>query len=203
MAGSTNAAFSDAGRVAGGDRPPPKPDAGQARQAPPHTAAGPAVGVLGPRPAGPLPPAGPRRNTGPGVPEAIARAVSAAGERLGPSSIDKLWLFPPLVRGRREQGLVVAGCFAGRGSRRLVTVRYSAQRTGKGLYFDARFVDEGVAPPERFPAMMEGVAERSPEPLGSPRVVEVGGEAEAFASLLRAYPAEMFDEEPAGTRPPA
>ncbi len=177
MAGLAEIGFSDVGRAPPADAKPPNPAAEPPRRA------------------------GPRR-TDPGVPEALPRAVRGAGERLRPNSIDKLWLFPPLVRGRREQGLVVAGCFAGRSSRRLVTVRYSAQRTGKGLYFDVRFVDEGVAPPERVPAMMEGVAERSAEPLGSPRVVEVGGEAEAFASLMRAYPAELFEEELAGTRPP-
>lgn len=150
----------------------------------------------------PLRPGRHRKGEDPGVPEAMPRAVRAAGERLGPSSIDKMWLFPPLARGRREQGLVVAGCFAGESSRRLVTVRYSAQRTGKGLYFDARFVDEGVAPPGRVPAMMEGVADRSPEPLGSPRIVEVSGEAEAFASFVGAYPPALFEEEAIGARAP-
>ena len=137
-----------------------------------------------------------------GVPEAMPRAVGAAGERLGTEAIDRLWLFPPRVRGRREQGLLVASCFAGESSRRLVTVRYSAERTGKGLYFDARLVDEGMAPPARVPAMMRGVADRSPDPLGSPREVDVGGDAEAFGALVGSYPAALFEEEAVGTRLP-
>jgi len=43
--------------------------------------------------------------------------------RLGPAAIDRLWIFPPLVRGRREWGLVAAGCFDGAGARRPVTAR--------------------------------------------------------------------------------
>ncbi len=137
-----------------------------------------------------------------GVPEALPRAVGAAGERLGTAVIDRLWLFPPMAQGRREQGLVVASCFAGGDSRRLVTVCYSARRTGKGLYFDAQFADEGVAPPGRLPAMMEEVAQRSPEPTGSPRQVSVGGDASTFERLLRSYAPALFEEELAGPRAP-
>ena len=138
-----------------------------------------------------------------GVPEALPRAVGAAGKRLGPTAVDRLWLFPPMVRGRQEPGLVVASCFAGGESRRLVTVSYWARRTGKGLYFDTQFADEGVAPPARLPAMMEEVAQRSPEPLGGPRQVEIVGDASAFESLMRSYDSALFDEDLAGARPPA
>ncbi len=134
----------------------------------------------------------------PGVPEALPRTLREVGTRLGPAAIDCLWIFPPLVRGRREWGLVAAGCFDGRGARRLVTARYSAQRTGKGLYLDTRLHDEGVAPADRLPRVMEGVVRRGPEPLGSPRLVELGGAAEAFESLIGEYPGEFFTEPVVG-----
>lgn len=139
----------------------------------------------------------------PGVPEALPRTLREVGDRLGPAAIDCLWIFPPLVRGRREWGLVAAGCFDGRGGRRLVTARYSAQRTGKGLYLDTQLLDEGVAPADRLPRVMEGVVRRGPEPLGSPRLVELAGAAEVFGSLMAEYPGEFFKEPVAGPPAPA
>lgn len=139
---------------------------------------------------------------GPGVPEALPRTLREVGTRLGPAAIDLLWIFPPLVRGRREWGLVAAGCFDGGEARRLVTARYSAERTGRGLYLDTQLIDEGVAPPDRLPRVMEGVVRRGPEPLGSPRVVELGGGADAFDSLMADFSRDLFEEAVAGPRAP-
>ncbi|MDE2796734.1 MAG: hypothetical protein OXL34_18105 [Gemmatimonadota bacterium] len=138
----------------------------------------------------------------PGVPEALPRTLREVGRRLDPTAIDRLWIFPPLIRGRREWGLVTVACFDGRGAHRLVTARYTAQRTGKGLYLETRLLDEGVAPADRLPRVMEGVVRRGPEPLGSPRLVELGGAAEAFESLVGEYPGEFFREPVVGPPPP-
>ena len=139
---------------------------------------------------------------GPGVPEALPRTVRELEGRLGHAAIDCLWIFPPLVSGRREWGLVAAGCFDHGGSRRVVTARYTAERTGRGLYLDTRLLDEGVAPADRLPRVMEGVVRRGPQPLGSPRLVELGGRADAFESLMADYPGEFFEEAVAGPRAP-
>lgn len=137
-------------------------------------------------------------DAGPGVPEALPRTLRAVGERLGPTAVDRLWVFPPLVRARREWGLVAAGCFEGRDVRRLVTASYSAERTGKGLFLEMRLLDEGLAPPDRLPRVMAGVVGRTREPLGHPRVVEIGGAAEAFDSFLSGFGPELFAEAVAG-----
>lgn len=131
---------------------------------------------------------------GPGVPEALPRTLRDLGGRLGAAAIDRLWIFPPMVRGRREWGLVAASCFDGRTARRLVTARYDSQRTGKGLYFGVQFLDQGVAPADRLPRVMEGVVRRGPAPLGGPRVVEVGGDSDAFDALMNDFPRELFEE---------
>ena len=131
---------------------------------------------------------------GPGVPEAVPRAVRELGRRLGVASIDRLWIFPPLIRGRREWGLVAASSFEGERARRLVTARYSARRTGKGLYLDARYLDQGVAPADRLPRVMEGVVRRGPAPLGGPRVVEVGGDSAVFDAFMKDFDDELFKE---------
>ncbi|MDE2782807.1 MAG: hypothetical protein OXK77_07615 [Gemmatimonadota bacterium] len=131
---------------------------------------------------------------GPGVPEAIPRTVHELGRRLGAASIDRLWIFPPLIRGRREWGLVAASSFEGQKARRLVTARYSARRTGKGLFLDARYLDQGVAPADRLPRVMEGVVRRGPAPLGGPRLVEVGGDSAAFDAFMKEFGDELFEE---------
>ncbi len=136
----------------------------------------------------------------PGVPEALPRALKTVVERLSSRAIDRLWIFPPLISGRKEWGLVAASCFHHDGGRKLITARYSAERTGKGLYFDFRLLDEGVAPADRLPRVMEGVAKRGPQPLGSPRLVEVGGGAEAFESLMEGFARELFAEAVVGPR---
>lgn len=137
---------------------------------------------------------------GPGVPEALPRTLRAVEERLGASAIDQLWIFPPRVRGRKEWGLVAAGCFDGDGGRRVVTARYAAERTGKGLYLDSRMLDEGVVPAGRLPRVMSGVAKRSPEPLGGPRLVEIGGGEARFDSFMSTFADGLFEEAVSGAR---
>jgi len=105
-----------------------------------------------------------------------------------------------MVRGRREWGLVAASCFDGSRARRLITARYSAQRTGRGLYLDSQLLDEGVAPADRLPRVMEGVVKRGPRPLGSPRVVDVEGGTEAFEALMAGFEGDLFEEAVAGPR---
>ncbi len=138
--------------------------------------------------------AGADGDDGPGVPEAIPRTLRELERRLVVASIDLLWIFPPLIRGRREWGLVAASCFEGMKARRLVTARYSARRTGRGLYLEARCVDQGVAPADRLPRVMEGVARRAPTPLGGPRVVEVGGDSAVFDAYMKDFADELFEE---------
>lgn len=137
-------------------------------------------------------------DSGPGVPEALPRTLQKTGERLGTAAIDRLWIFPPLVQGRLEWGLVAASCFEREDARRLVTAAYSAERTGKGLYLDVRLLDRGVAPADRLPRVMRGVAERAKLSLGPPRLVEIGGGEEAFDSLMSHFAPELLSEPVAG-----
>ena len=50
-----------------------------------------------------------RKDDGPGVPEGIPRTLQGLVDRLGADSLDRLWIFAPRIRGRRESGLVVYG----------------------------------------------------------------------------------------------
>jgi hypothetical protein len=139
-----------------------------------------------------------KKDDGVGVPEALPRTLKSVGRRLGAEVIDRLWIFPPLVKGRKEWGLVAASCFDDQGTRRVITARYSAERTGKGLFLDAQMAEEGSAPHDRLPRVMDGVVARSALPTGSPRVVDLSGGLDAWDALLEEYDAALFEEAVVG-----
>ena len=132
------------------------------------------------------------------VPEALGRVLGLIWERLGPKKVDRVWIFPPLVKGRREFGLVaVSGFTADPAQRILFTARYSAELTGKGMDFDSEIKAEGSAPPDRLPRVMDGVVRRSDLQLADPREVAIQGDAEALIALATAHGWEGPPPEPA------
>ena len=141
-------------------------------------------------------------DAGPGVPEALPRTLHMVVDRLGSERIDRLWVFPPLIRGRREWGLVAASVYAGPDSadprRRLHTAPYTAERTGQGLVVTHELHEQGEAPSDRLPRVMSGVVHRSPEELGEPREVVIEGSADAVATLMKEFdPALLAPEQAA------
>ena len=130
----------------------------------------------------------------PGVPEALPRTLVGLRERLGVQSLDRLWIFPPFRRGRREQGLIAVSTFQMDGERRgVVTVSYTAEQTGRGVTVDPSFTTEGEAPPDRFPILMRGVVLRGGEERGEPREVEIEGSAEKFERLMEEFDAQWTE----------
>ena len=129
----------------------------------------------------------------PGVPEAIPRTLQMMARRLGQSEIDRLWVFPPLIVGRKERGLVAASCFTEDGARRLYTAAYSAERTGTSLSVEHGIAEEGQAPPDRFPRVMQGVVRRSEIGLGEPRRVEIAGDPAKLRALLDEFDVELLE----------
>jgi hypothetical protein len=126
---------------------------------------------------------------GPGVPEALPRTLAMVADRLGAARIDRLWIFPPLIRGRREWGLIAASVYGADDERRqLHTAPYTAERTGQGLALTHDLHEQGEAPTDRLPRVIAGVVHRSPEELGEPREVVLAGSAEALAELMAEFP---------------
>jgi len=131
-----------------------------------------------------------RKSSDPGVPEALPRTLIRLRERLGVDVIDRLWIFPPVRRGRREQGLVAVSTFQeGEERRAMITVAYNAEHTGRGVTVEPTFTHEGEAPADLFPGVMDGVVRRSAEGSGDAREVEIDASAERFEALL-----EEFDD---------
>jgi hypothetical protein len=133
-------------------------------------------------------------DAGPGVPEALPRTLAMVVDRLGAERIDRLWIFPPLIRGRKEWGLVAASVFASDGERRLLhTAPYVAERTGQGLQVSFDLHEQGEAPPDRLPRVMSGVVHRSPEELGEPREVVIERSAETVAELMAEFDPALLE----------
>ena len=126
----------------------------------------------------------------PGVPEALPRVLIRVRDHFGSELIDRLWLFPPVRRGRREQGLVAVSSFLeGQERRAMVTVAYTAEHSGAGVSIETSFTQEGEAFPERFPAVMLGVIDRTRETPGEAREVEISGSGQKFEELMEDFDA--------------
>lgn len=132
------------------------------------------------------------------MPEALPRTLAMVVERLGAGRIDRLWIFPPLVRGRREWGLVAASAFEADPERRsLHTAPYTAERTGQGLVLAHDLLEQGAVPSDRLPRIMSGVVHRSPEELGEPREIVVEGSEEKIAELMEQFDPSLLQPEQA------
>ena len=125
------------------------------------------------------------RSADPGVPEALPKTLAELRARVDPGTMDRLWIFPPLRRGRRERGLVAVSVYLeGEARRSVLTASYSGERSGLDLTVESSFTREGDAPPEFLPRIMEGVVRRAGVGLGEPTQVEIDGDPERFEALL-------------------
>lgn len=130
----------------------------------------------------------PRVEADPGVPEALPRTLVRLRAELGVERIDRLWIFPPVRRGRREQGLIAVSTFQEDDSRRgMVTVSYKAEQTGRGVTVEPVLTDQGEAPPDRFPPVMAGTVRRAGEASEEAREVEISASPEKFEELMEEY----------------
>ena len=135
-----------------------------------------------------------RKDSDPGVPEALPRTLIRLRARLRVENIDRMWIFPPVCNGRREQGLVAVSTFQdGEERRSMVTVAYNAEQTGKGVTIEPSFTREGEAPADRFPGVMQGVVRRGGEEKGEPREVQIGGSPEKFEELMEEYDGALLE----------
>lgn len=122
----------------------------------------------------------------PGVPGALGGVGRFLGGQVDPGRIDRIWIFPPVRKGRREHGLLVAALRRPDDPLRLelVTVGYQAEETGKGITLAPRFREEGAAPPDRLLRVMEGVVRRSGMEGGHPEEIPVRGDPSQFEEWL-------------------
>ena len=93
--------------------------------------------------------------------------------RVPPERIDRLWLFQPRDLAGRENGLAVLSLLpdpdAPADRRSLLTLRYQAERTPRGLQRSDELAELGTAPAELIPAVIAGVLRRLGDGQESPR----------------------------------
>ena len=134
-----------------------------------------------------------KRSADPGVPEALPRVLIRLRSRLSIEALDRLWIFPPVRKGRCERGLIAVSTFQdGENRRGMITVAYHAEYTGTGVTVEPCFTREGEAPPDRFPGVMRGVVRRGGEEKGEPREVEIDGSAERFEELMEEFDGDFL-----------
>jgi len=122
------------------------------------------------------------------VPDAVGRVLQEIRERVDVERIDRVWVFPPLIRGRREWGLVAVSALASEETQRtLFTARYSAELQGSGTSLEFEITAEGEVPPDRLPRVMDGVVRRSDLQLGDARETEIGGDREVYSALVEEH----------------
>ncbi|UCC26182.1 MAG: hypothetical protein JSU98_03570 [Gemmatimonadales bacterium] len=132
------------------------------------------------------------------MPEAVPRALQFLWAELGPETMDRVWIFPPLVSGRTESGLLAVSRYVDSEDpdrRALLTLPYGAERSGKGLTVDRTLEEQGEAPLDRFPRVMEGVVHRTESDLGEPVELIVEGTEERLAAFLSEFDPGLLDPD--------
>lgn len=130
-----------------------------------------------------------RRSNGDAVLPLDAR-LREIGDRLPPSQIDEIWIFPPLPDREFASEFIVLSCFEAPGRRRIVTAHVEAESEGSEevpATWVQRLREHGVAPENWVPGIPDRLLERLSD-AGVPRVFEIGGEpgrwTEALGELL-------------------
>jgi hypothetical protein len=93
---------------------------------------------------------------------------------------------------------VVAVSLFGEGGdrRRLLTLAYQAARSGLDLTLEQTFHEEGEAPPELLPRVMEGVVRRAGEGHGDPREVEIAVAGALYDALGKEFDPALLAMDP-------
>lgn len=120
----------------------------------------------------------------PGVADGRARALRELARRISPDRLDRIWVFPPFRNGRKETGVVAAGCYTAGERHLLVTLAYRAEETGEGITFEVSVREEGEAPADRLPRIMTGVLRRLRDEPGDPETHEIAGSAARFRQVV-------------------
>lgn len=114
--------------------------------------------------------------------------LHALAPQVPAETIDELWIFPTRRSGKSESAVVVASAFVSPGDdrRRIITAHRTIRpELGKKVAQEV-ITEQGIAPAERVPRLVEGVLRRLDEELAAltPRAVRIAGEVERWEELL-------------------
>ena len=121
--------------------------------------------------------------------DALLALLGGLPERLPLSRIDRVWIFPPKELGSTESGLVVLSLVpedpAERSRREVVTARYELEKGRKGSAPTPVVTEQGLAPPDRIPRIIEGVLARGGD-SEDPVEAAIDGDVDRWNAVLAA-----------------
>lgn len=113
--------------------------------------------------------------------------LRAIADSIPASSIDELWVFPPLPNRNLACEFIVLVCFEGaEGQRRILTSHVDAQfKDPESDEFEwvQRIREQGITPQRWVAAIPDRLLQRLAD-AGVPEVVQVGGESEAWEAAV-------------------
>ncbi len=117
--------------------------------------------------------------------------LEALAERVHPSNIDELWVFPPLPnRETASEFILVTGFEAGSdGHRHVITAHVEAEfvdEEGTEFCWVQRIEEVGPVPCEWLRSLPDSLLGRLAE-AGVPEVVEIGGKLEAWEAVVSRF----------------
>ncbi len=120
----------------------------------------------------------------------LDRRLRAIADNIPASSIDELWVFPPLPNRELACEFIVLVCYdGGEERRRILTSHVDAQFTDpeSGEFeWVQRVREQGTAPQHWVAAIPDRLLKRLAE-AGVPEVVEVGGSVEAWGKAVERF----------------
>jgi hypothetical protein len=124
----------------------------------------------------------------PAIGEPLRLLLADLPGRFPPELIDRIWIFAPREIAGRESGLVVLSLRgpeqARDGARRLVTWRYEAVRDRGRVRRTDSVAEQGSAPTERIPRLIEGVLARMGDAAETPIAEAVAGDPGRWDAFL-------------------
>ena len=129
--------------------------------------------------------------------EAQLQLLRELPARVPVERVERIWLFAPREIGERESGLLVLSLLSDgtrpEGQRQVVTWRYEAERVRGRLRRTDAVTEEGWAPSERIPRLIEGVLARLGDKRENPASEEIAGSETRWVALLESLGAAPVD----------
>lgn len=119
--------------------------------------------------------------------EAVRQLLRQLPDSVPIETLDRVWVFAPRDLAGKESGLLVLTTLAedpAADRRRLLTLRYQAERVRGTLRVSPLLEEQGAAPADRMPRLIEGVIGRLRDQREDPAPFAVGGDPARWTELL-------------------
>jgi len=143
----------------------------------------------------------PERSADPGVPEALPRTLIRLRDRLGVHTVERLWIFPPHRKGRRERGLIAVSTFLDGADRRSEDLhsegRHSEDLHSEDLHTEGRRSEDRLSQDRRSMVTVAYSAEHTGTGVTLEPTFTLEGEAtpDRFPGVMRGVVRRAGEEQ--------